>query len=113
MGLEMLILFVFCFFILKVMSQNIRNESARKTFHIVITRTVFLGCIMFIFVLQIFRVFFMSFALKMNILFIKIWKKKDFDDLNESTIKKDADKYKDIENSHIEEGWMSFVQINF
>ena len=109
MFLEMLILFIFSFYLIKLMNYKIRRDSADRSFKIVIDKTFVFAIMIFIFVFQIFRTFFCSFALKMMLLFRKVWVKTDFEkkdnqDLNQSTIKKEAEKYIDVEKGNISKG---------
>ena len=117
MCLEMLVLFVFSFYIMKSISQKIREDEMEHTFHTVVAKTIFLAAITLIFALQIFRVFFYSFSLKMAILFTRIWnenlfKKKSLNDLNQSTIVREREKYVDTETQNVRSGRRS-VCCNF
>ena len=117
MCLEMLVLFVFSFYIMKSISQKIREDEMEHTFHTVVAKTIFLAAKTLIFALQIYRVFFYSFSLKMAILFTRIWnenlfKKKSSNNLNQSTIVREREKYVDTETQNVRSGRRS-VCCNF
>ena len=48
----------------------------------------------------------------MSILFYKFWKKNDFDILDKKEVHEEANKYKDIENSKLEDGMIYYIEFN-
>jgi hypothetical protein len=98
---------------MKSISEKIKNDEVEHSFHTIIAKTMFLSAITLIFVLQICRVFFYSFVLKMAILFTRIWnedvfRKPDSDNLNAEDIRRDRERYVDVEGERVSEG-LGFV----